>query len=184
MKLRALALAAAVLAVGCSSTQVEDATKSLQQSAPVVLGDGAIVAQITARLVGIDADSALHVAVGSHGGVVTLSGRAKSEAIAERFVAAAKGVSGVKSVTSTIVADPKLPPATEQAKDAGTVAVVTGALIAQAGVNALTVKVRAHAGAVTLSGEVKTEALKSTMLDAAKRSAGVKTVADELKVKP
>jgi osmotically-inducible protein OsmY len=184
MKLRMLILAAAVLASGCSSTQVEDTTKSLQKSAPVMLGDAAVSAQVTARLVGIDADSALHVAVASKDGNVSLSGRAKSAAIAERFVAAAKGVSGVKSVSSTIVADPNLPPATEQAKDAATATAVTGSLIAQSGINALGVKVRAHSGAVTLSGDVKTAALKSTMVDAAKHAPGVTSVVDDLKVKP
>lgn len=184
MKLRMLLLAAAVLASGCSSSQVDDASKSLQKSAPIALGDAAYVAQVTARLIGIDADSALHVAVACHDGNVTLSGRAKSAPVADRFVAAAKGVSGVKSVASTIVVDPKLPPATEQAKDAATVTGVTGALIAQAGINALSVRVHAHNGAVTLDGSVKTDALRSTIVDAAKHAPGVKSVADKLEIKP
>ena len=180
MKLRMLLLAGVVFAAGCSSTQVEDTTKS----ANVVLGDAAIVAQVTTRLVGIDGDSALHVAVASHSGDVSLSGRAKSAAIAERFVAAAKDVSGVKDVHSTIHVDSKLKPVTEQAKDALIVSGVTGALIGQAGVNALGVKVHAHDGAVTLEGTVKTEALKSTVSDAAKHAPGVKSVVDDVAVKP
>jgi osmotically-inducible protein OsmY len=184
MKVRMLLLAAAVFASGCSSSQVQDATKSLEKSAPAALGDAGLVAQVTTRLIGIDADSALHVAVASHDGSVTLTGRAKSASVAERFVAAAKDVSGVKSVASTIVVDAKLPPATQQAKDAATVTGVTGALIAQAGVNALSVKVHAHDGAITLEGDVKTEALRSTVVDAARHAPGVKSVVDDLKVAP
>jgi osmotically-inducible protein OsmY len=180
MKLSTLLLAGVILSSGCSSSQVEDTTKS----ANVVLSDAAIVAQVTTRLIGIDGDSALHVAVASHDGDVALSGRAKSAAVAGRFVAAAKKVSGVKGVRSTIVVDSKLKPVSEQAKDALIVTGVTGALVGQAGVNALGVHVHAHDGAVTLDGAVKTEALKSTISDAARHAPGVKTVVDDLAVKP
>ena len=179
MKFCILLLAGAVLIGGCSSSQVENSTKS----ADAALGDAAIIAQITTRLIAIDGDSALHVAVASHDGAVTLSGRAKSAAIAGRFAAGAKRVSGVKSVASRVVVDSKLTPVTEQAKDAAIVTGVTGALIGQAGVNALGVKVHAHNGAVTLDGSVKTAALKSTISYAAKHAPGVKSVVDNLKVK-
>jgi len=179
MKFGSLLLAGAVLISGCSSSQVEETTKS----ADAVLGDAAIVAQITTRLIAIDGDSALHVAVGSHDGAVTLSGRAKSAAVAQRFLAAAKDVSGVKSVASRVVVDSRLAPVTEQVKDAALATGVTGALIGQAGVNALGVKVHARGGAVTLDGTVKTEALKSTISDAAKHAPGVKSVVDNLTIK-
>jgi osmotically-inducible protein OsmY len=89
----------------------------------------------------------------------------------------------VKSVASRVVVDSKLTPVTEQAKDAAIVTGVTGALIGQAGVNALSVKVHAHNGAVTLDGSVKTAALKSTISDAAKHAPGVKSVVDNLEIK-
>ena len=180
MKLRMVLFAGIVFASACSPSQVEDATKS----ADVVLGDTAIVAQITTRLIGIDGDSALHVAVASRDGDVSLSGRAKSAVVAQRFLAAAKSVSGVKGVRSTIVVDAKLKPVTEEARDAAIVTGVTGALIGEAGVNAVDVKVHAHRGAVTLDGSVKTQALKSTISDAAKHAPGVKSVVDDLSVKP
>ncbi len=101
MKFGMLLLASSLLIGGCSSSQVENTTKS----ASGALGDAAITAQITTRLIAIDGDSALHVAVASNDGAVTLSGRAKSAAIAERFSAAAKSVSGVKSVASRVVVD-------------------------------------------------------------------------------
>ena len=83
MKLRMLLLTAAVFAIGCSSSQVEITTKSAEGA---VLGDAALVAQITTRLIGVDEESAF----ASHDGSVTLSGRAKSASVAERFAAAAK----------------------------------------------------------------------------------------------
>jgi osmotically-inducible protein OsmY len=180
MKLRMLLFAVIICASACSSSQVENTTKA----ADVVLGDAAIVAQITTRLIGIDSDSALHVAVASRDGEVALSGRAKSAGVARRFLAAAKSVSGVKDVRSTIIVDSKLKPITEEARDAAIVTGVTGALIGEAGVNAVDVKVRVHRGAVTLDGTVKTQALKSTIADAAKRAPGVKSVVDDLAVKP
>jgi osmotically-inducible protein OsmY len=173
---RLLALLALLALWACTQKQVQDSANSLASSAPAVLGNAGIQAQVEARFLSIDADSALHVAVSAEGGTVKLSGKAKSSAVAEKFVAAAKAVDGVKDVSSTITIDPKLPPATEQAKDALTVATVKGSIVAQAGVNVLGVKVDAHGGAVRLSGSVKTEALKSTVIEAAKHATGVKSV--------
>jgi osmotically-inducible protein OsmY len=194
VKVQIVVLAGALGAAGCTSAQVQtdsnavgnqvqSAAKSLATSAPAALGDAALAAQIEARLVSIDADSALHVALSVKDGKVTMSGRVKSASIAERFAAAAKSVSGVTSVASSVRVDPSLPPTSEQAKDALTVTAVTGALLAQSGVNAIGVKVRAHDGAVTLSGSVASDALKTTMLAAAKHTPGVKSVVDGLTVK-
>jgi osmotically-inducible protein OsmY len=170
------------LLAGCSQ-DVGQAEKAISTGAPAVIGKTEIVAQIEAALVGIDADSALHVAVDVQGGDVTLSGRAKSATIAQRFVAAAKGVKGVKSVASRISVDPKLPSATAQAKDFALSAEVSAALIGQAGINAFTVKPTAHAGVVTLSGTAKSDAIKTTILETAKHAAGVKSVVDRISVK-
>jgi len=177
-----LALGLAAVA-GCSSQQVEDAGHSLATDAPAALGDVSIAAQVEAKLLRIDADSALHVAVAVHGGTVKLSGKVKSAATESGFTAAAKQISGVKNVDSTLQVDASLPPASEQARDAGTVAAVTGDLIAQAGINAFRIKVNAHAGVVTLSGNVKSAAVKATVLDAAKHAPGVKSVVDRVEVK-
>jgi hyperosmotically inducible protein len=181
---RTLALLALLALGACTSKQVDDAAKSVETAAPALLSDAAATAQIEAHFISIDSDSALHVAVAVHDGVVTLSGRAKSAAVADRFVAAAKAVNGVKSVASTIAVDANLPHATDQAKDAFTTAAVTTAIAGQAGINALGIKVAAHAGAVTLSGSVRSEALKTTVADAAKHASGVRSVDDQLTVKP
>jgi osmotically-inducible protein OsmY len=167
---------------GCSQ-DVSQAEKSISTAAPAIIGDAGIAAQIEAGLVRIDADSALHVAVNVHGGDVRLSGRAKSAAIVQRFIDAAKGVNGVKNVASTVVVDPKLPSATAQAKDFSLEAEVSAALFGQAGLNAFSVKPSAHAGVVTLTGTVKSDAIKSTILETAKHASGVKSVVDRISVK-
>jgi osmotically-inducible protein OsmY len=178
----AFCLAAATLG-GCSAQQARDTAKSLATGAPAALGDVGDVAQVEAKLIRIDADSALHVAVSAHDGTVRLSGRVKSAEIGSRFENAARSVSGVKAVDSALLIDTKLTPVSSQARDAGTVAAVTGDLVAQTGLNAFGVKVQAHAGVVTLSGRVKSAALKQTMLEAAKHAPGVKSVVDRLGVK-
>ena len=179
----AFVLALALTAVsGCTSEQARDAANSIATDAPAALGDAVLEAKVEAKLVGIDADSALHVAVSVHDGAVRLSGRVKSASTAGRFTSGAKEVGGVKSVETDLKVDANLPPATQQARDAGVVAAVTANLVAQTGVNAIHVKVTAHAGAATLAGTVASAALKSTMLEAARRSYGVKSVVDRLEV--
>ena len=167
---------------GCSQ-DVSQAEKSISTAAPALVNDAGIVAQVEAALVRIDADSALHVAVNAHDGDVRMSGRAKSAAIAQRFVDAAKGIKGVKNVASSVVVDPKLPSATAQAKDFSLEAEVSAAMFGQAGLNAFSVKPSAHAGIVTLTGTVKSDAIKSTMLETARHASGVKSVVDRISVK-
>ena len=179
---RLLPLLAVFLMTACTQ-DVDQAAKSISTSAPAIVSDAGIAAQIEAGLVGIDADSALHVAVNVHGGDVSLSGRAKSAAVAQRFVESAKGVKGVKDVSSRIVVDPKLPSATTQAKDFALEAGVAGALVGQVGINAFSVKPSAHAGVVTLTGTVKSDAIKTTILQTARNAAGVKSVVDRIEVK-
>jgi osmotically-inducible protein OsmY len=177
------ALLGALCVAGCSSQQAREAANSLATGAPQVLGDVGIAAQIEARVIRIDADSALHVAISVNGGDVRLSGKVKSESVASGFVAAAKDVSGVKKVDNALSVDANLPPASQRARDAGTIAAVTGDLIAQAGINAFRVKVAAHDGVVTLSGTLKSDAVRQTVVDAAKHAPGVKSVVDRLAVK-
>ena len=172
----AVALLLGLFLAGCGGVS--------QQSASGAVDDGLLYAQVEARFAGIDPDSALHVAVSVHGGDVSLSGKAKSQTIAERFEAAAKDVPGVKNVHAQLSVDPKLPSSTRQAQDFATAAAVMGNVVAQAGVNALSVRAAASGGVVTVRGSVKTGALKSTVLDAASHAPGVKRVVDRLEVKP
>jgi len=176
------ALAAGML-TGCTQQRAEDAARSLASAAPGFAGDAAIVAQVEAKLVTVDASSALHVAVASHGGDVTLSGKVRSSESAARFEEAAAGVSGVHHVAARLAVDASLPNVGEQASDLALEAAVRANLAAEAGLNGLSVGVSAHGGSVTLSGAVKSEALRSTILSTAKGTGGVKNVVDKLEIR-
>jgi osmotically-inducible protein OsmY len=182
MKRVLFAVALAALA-GCSEQQVNQSGNALASAAPKLASDGLVIAKIESKFVGIDSGSALHVAVASHDGAVKLTGKVKSEAVSQKFAAAAKEVEGVKSVDASLSVDPSIPTAEEQVGDFSLMASVRANLAGQAGVNALAVDVKAHAGVVTLSGKVKSAAIKSTLAAAAKETSGVKSVVDNLTVK-
>ena len=182
-KIWAAALAVGLLA-GCTEQHAENEARSLVGAAPGFVSDAAIVTQVEAKLMTLDAGSALHVAVASHGGDVTLSGKVRSSASAARFEKAAAHISGVHHVAARLAVDASLPNAGEQAGDLGLEAAVRANLAGNAGLNGLGIGVAAHGGTVTLSGSVKTEALKSTLVSATKGTSGVKDVVDKLEVHP
>ncbi len=179
---RAFLAGALILLAGCSEAQVDHAGNALASAAPQIANDGLVVAKIESRFVQIDPGSALHVAVASHDGAVKLSGKVKSAAVSQKYAAAAKAVAGVKSVDVALSVDPSIPSAEQQVGDFSLMAAVRANLAGQAGINALAVGIKAHEGIVTLSGHVKTAALKSTLAEAAKSTSGVKSVVDELTV--
>ncbi|HMD03421.1 MAG TPA: BON domain-containing protein [Candidatus Baltobacteraceae bacterium] len=174
-------------ATGCGARDIDNAQKSAEKAistAAPVLGDAALTAQIESRFVGIDSDSALHVAIETHDGDVKLSGRVKSAAIEERFGAAAKGVAGVKNVDMHVVVDPKLPSVRTQAGDVALATSVAAQIVGQAGLNGFNVRPVARNGVVTLTGRVKSETIKTTILETAKHAAGVKRIVDRIVVAP
>jgi osmotically-inducible protein OsmY len=177
------ALAAGLMLAGCTQQHAEDEARSLVSAAPGFANDAEIVAQVEAKLVMLDPGSALHVAVSSHGGDVGLSGKVRSRESAARFEKAAAGISGVHHVNARLAVDASLPNAGAQAGDLALEAAVHANLAAAAGLNGLGVGVRARSGSVTLSGTVKTEALRSTILSTARETAGVKSVVDKLEVR-
>ncbi len=180
----AVALALAMCATGCTRQDINNAGNAIASAAPGIASDGVMLAQIEASFVRIDADSALHVAVASHQGNVRLSGRAKTSAIVAQFVDAAKHTSGVKAVTSTVVADARTPSTKKAVADFALVAAVRANLVAHSGVDALGVGIAASSGAVALHGHVPSAAVRTTMLDAARATTGVTSVDDKLAVAP
>ena len=182
---------ACALVAGCTQQDVDRTTRdvgttgrALASAAPGIANDGLVVAQLEAAFVRIDPDSALHVAVASHGGRVRLRGRARSTATIAKYLAAAKRTSGVRGVTSSIVADASLPSATKAVADFAVVAAVRANLAAQAGVNAIHVGIDAHDGTVVLHGTVATQALRATIASTTASTAGVRRVVDRLVVAP
>jgi hyperosmotically inducible protein len=180
---RLLTVLCLLLASGCSQKEVDAAGSSLASAAPEFANDALIVGQIEGAYVTIDPASALHVAVSSHDGVVSLTGKVRSAPIRDQFIAAAKKTKNVKRTDASLAVDPNLPSAKDQVADFALAAAVQANIAGQSGVNALGVHVVAHAGVVTLTGNVSTPALRSTIVAAAKGVAGVRRVADRLDVR-
>jgi len=173
-------LAALGLLVACSEQQINNAGSAVESAAPVLFNDAVVETRIESQFLQIDSASALHVAVATHGGNVNLSGKVRSAAFEQRFIASAKATSGVRSVSASLAVDPSLQGTVQQASDFGLVAAVRANLATQAGVNAVTIGVAASHGVVTLSGNVKTPALRSTLVATAQKTTGVKKVVDRL----
>jgi osmotically-inducible protein OsmY len=68
--------------------------------------------------------------------------------------------------------------------DAALAAKVSANILAQAGINAASVKPSVHDGAVTLSGTVSSPSVKTTILDTVRKTSGVQSVIDRIQVKP
>ena len=165
---------------GCSNQQLDSAQNAIATDAPKLANDGLIYAQIESKFVQIDASSALHVAVASHGGAVRLSGRVRSDDVEKKYVAAAGAVSGVTHVNATMTVDTKLPDAGKQADDFSLATAVRVAVTGQAGVNGIGLGIAARNGEITLSGNVPSAAVHTTVVAAAKKTRGVKSVVDRL----
>jgi osmotically-inducible protein OsmY len=181
---RALALAAAIVLASCGGGGDTRQTESGPTMAPVaIFKDGLLYAAVKARLAGSDIDSTTRISVIVHDGVVTLRGAVKDAATKEHEVNLVRKMRGVKAVNDEIRVGRVGPSAAQTVSDAALVAAVEAQLAAQAGVNVAGIKVRASAGTVTLSGHASTEAIKSTLVEAARHAPGVRNVVDRIAVK-
>ncbi len=175
-----------VSAAGCTSQQLQNAgdrtLHSIASQAPRFASNAAIAAQIEARFVSIDPNSALHVAVALNDGAVRLSGRVASSATAAKYVAAAKAIRGVRTVDAPLAIDPALGTPQRSVRDFALVAAVRANLAAQGGVNGLALRVTAHDGTVTLDGAAKNAGVKAALLDAVRNTAGVRSVLDNIRI--
>jgi hyperosmotically inducible protein len=180
MKFTPLLAASLIALAGCSQHQIDNVQNAIGTDAPKLASDGAIFAQIEAKFVEIDPNSALHVALAVHGGAVRLSGHVKSDDVEKRYTQAASQVTGVNHVNATMTVDPNLRSASRDVDDFALATAVRAHLTAQAGVNGLDLGIGAKSGVVTLSGAVPTAALHQTILAAARTTAGVRSVVDRL----
>ena len=178
---RLVILTLAGLLAACSSNAQKSA-QDLASAAPQQAQDALIAGSVHAKMVAIDVDAtAVHVEVDR--GHVTLTGEARNDAQRSAFENAARSVGGVTGVTDRVRVNPKLRGARESVGDAALVTRVMGALAAQTGINAFSIKASAHDGALTLTGTVKSQATKAAMLDAARHVNGVRVVTDRIEVR-
>lgn len=175
VRLRMLALCAAGALAACSAQQQKQAQQSVNSAT--------LAGAVHAKLATIDPDSLTSVKVETGDGVVTLTGEAHSAREREQYASAAASVDGVTRVENRLTINPRLRGPRESVGDAALVAKVSANIAAQAGINAAKIQPSAHDGVVTLTGKVPSGALKTTILDTARKTAGVKSVVDRIEVK-
>lgn len=173
--MRATALCCAAVLAACNAQQ--------QKQAQSTVNSAALAGAVHAKLATIDADSLTAVKVETNGGVVTLTGQARSAQERAAYDSAAATVNGVTHVVDRLAVNPDVRGPRESLDDAALAAKVTANITAQAGINAARIKPSVRDGVVTLSGTVSSVALKSTVLQTARKTSGVKSVVDRIEVK-
>ncbi|KOC87605.1 molecular chaperone OsmY [Winslowiella iniecta] len=149
------------------------------------MGDSSVTAKVKAALVDDDAIKSTDISVETHSGVVTLSGFVASQDQAEKAVALTKTVEGVKSVSDKLhVKDGKSQSMSGYAGDAATTSEIKAKLLADDIVPSRNVKVETNDGVVQLSGTVQNEAQSERAEGIAKAIEGVKSVKNDVVVKP
>jgi hyperosmotically inducible protein len=162
---------AAIVAVGCSSTQtagqqVDDATITAGVKA-------ALAADPDVKSFGIDVDTIE--------GVVALRGNVQTSAQKSETERLARTVGGVRGVRNEIHVGAGDSVGTH-IDDAGITASVKTAFAADPEVKALSIDVDTRDGVVTLSGRVETASMRARAEDLARHTSGVKSVRNELMV--
>jgi osmotically-inducible protein OsmY len=169
-----------------ASKAVQDASKAVQQyatSAPVLAAkDALLVASVAAKLAAVDVDTVTHVRVSAREGIVDLRGSVRSPSEIGRLQSAAKSVTGVKVVRAELRVDPHMVSSKAQAQDLALALRVRANIAAQAGLNALSVQPSAKGDVVALDGSVRSMALKTIVVEAARGTSGVHVVIDRVKV--
>jgi hyperosmotically inducible protein len=183
-----LALAAALLAIGCASTDTRRASGQ-------VIDDASITARVKTALAkesGIG--GSMDINVNTYNGMVQLSGFVPAREVANRAGEAARGVPGVQSVRNDIqVVTPRAdasagsgaPSTTRSAgqvtEDASITARVKAALAKQAGFgSAMDINVNTYQGTVQLSGFVPSRDAVDRAGEAARSVQGVQSVKNDI----
>ncbi|MFC0226622.1 molecular chaperone OsmY [Serratia aquatilis] len=149
------------------------------------MDDSAITAKVKSALIEDKTIKSNDISVETEKGVVTLSGFVDSQMQAEQAVKAAGKVEGVKSVSDKLhVKDQPSQSIKAYAGDAATTSELKAKLLADDIVPSRHVKVETTDGVVQLSGSVKTPAQSERAEKIAKAIDGVKSVKNDLVVKP
>lgn len=149
------------------------------------MDDSAITAKVKAALVDDEAIKSSDISVKTDNKAVTLSGFVTSQAEAEKAVQLAKGVEGVASVSDKLhVKDSKTQSLKGYAGDTATTSEIKAKMLADDGLPSRNVKVKTTDGVVQLTGNVETQAQADRAESIAKAVDGVKSVKNDLKVKP
>lgn len=149
------------------------------------MGDSAATAKVKSALLEEKTLKSTDISVETNHGVVTLTGFVTSQAEAETAVDIAKNVEGVKSVSDKLyVKDQKSQSVSEYAGDAATTSSIKAKLLADDIVPLRKIKVETTDGVVQLSGNVENKAQAERAESIAKAVNGVKSVKNDLSIKP
>ena len=149
------------------------------------MDDSATTAKVKTALLDAKDIKSTDISVKTEKGVVTLSGFVVSQMQAERAVAIAGGVDGVASVSDKLhVKDENTQSVKAYAGDVATTSELKAKLLADDIVPSRNVKVETTDGVVQLSGTVENQAQSERAESIAKAIDGVKSVKNDLVVKP
>lgn len=172
--------AAALIAFGlgaCGSTS-QNAPQPAVTQVERVANDTLLITAIKAKLITIDPDSTASLGVHASDGAVTLTGTVRSATARSKAVAAARGVTGVHSVSDRLNVDPKMPSVSERVGDAAIAGRIAAAIFTQTG--SVAVRVHVSNGIVTLSGHVVDPKIRDTAVATARNTSGVSSVVDHM----
>ena len=154
-----------------------------QRSTTETVDDSVIAATIKASLLDNRNTSGTRINVDSYGGVVQLSGFARSEGEKTSATKVAASVSGVTQVVNNVAVAPATSMGTKL-DDSLVTGKVKAALMDAADVKSLQINVETHDGAVQLAGFVASAAMKEKAGRITAGVDGVKSVDNVLVVRP
>ena len=199
----ALAIASLLLApagaVAAGQEQTAQQAEKGARSATGAVSDGWITMKVHAQFIGVDPLEDSDIDVDTNSGVVTLNGTVVTEAGRKRAIAIAKATDGVKNVIDNLrigraEAMGERPEAERETGTAGRAAgrpvtdgwvksKIYGQFLADDALDDSDIDIDVAKGAVTLNGTVPSAASKTRAENIAKKTEGVKTVKNMLKVR-
>lgn len=171
----------ATSAVDSTGAKIDSSMKKVDN----FMSDSAVTAKVKSALLEEKSLKSTDISVETSHGVVTLSGFLNSQAEIETAVEIASNVEGVKSVSDKLhVKDQQSQSISEYAGDAATTSTIKAKLLADDIVPSRNIKVETTDGVVQLSGHVENKAQSDRAESIAKAASGVKSVKNDLSIKP
>lgn len=149
--------------------------------------DPGVTTAVKTKLAADDTVKASKINVETKDGVVTLLGTVDTPAAKERAVELAKATKGVNSVVDELTIEAPTAATsgvdiTDSAADGAVTTAVKTKFLADPSISGLKIDVDTKANVVTLTGTVPTEAEKTRAIETARKTDGVRSVVDNLKV--
>ena len=184
--LQAIALVMMIAMTGCTAAVIAGgatggyAVATDERSVDRMVDDSTITSRINTDMMNDSGVKARQIDVDTVGGNVTLTGVVGTREEAERAVAIAGRVPGVKSVKNNLQIGEKS--WTEFFNDKVIGSKIKSRLIVEPEIRSLNIDVDVHRGVVTLTGMVDTGKQKNRAIEIARTTEGTVSVVDNLKV--